>query len=80
MEIGDHNRNLMDKFIPETQIEMERTLGYAKIIEKYFPDDLEFTASMDEEEMAGYLYDALLEIGENPDEVLHEYGVIEDDA
>lgn len=69
---------MMDKFIPENQVEFERTVGYARIIEQYFPEDMEFTAGMDEEELAGFLYGQLLEIGEDPDKIFNAFGITEE--
>ena len=51
--------------------------GCGKVIEEYFPEDMEFYLGFDEEDLVSALYGALLDIGEDPDEVLGEFGVLE---
>lgn len=57
--------------------EFERERGLQALIEKYFPEDSEFLADMDGEDKLGYVYVQLLEQGEDPDEILREFGVTE---
>jgi len=52
--------------------------GCGRVIEKYFSEDAEYYLGFeDEEDLVGALYGALLEIGEDPDEVLIRFGVLE---
>lgn len=57
--------------------EDEQRLGLARIIEDYFPHDFDFLSDMEMEDMVGALYGMLLEIGEDPDEILKLNGVTE---
>lgn len=70
----------MSEFISEKDIEKEtRRSGLKELASQYFViDDVEFLDEMDdEEEIIGYIYGRLLELGEDPEEVLNEFGVTE---
>lgn len=58
---------------PETLVRMHQ------LIEQYFPEDVGFVVGQlfDAEDEIGFLYRQLLEIGEDPDEILIKFGVIE---
>lgn len=58
--------------------EAERAKALGQIIEQYMPDDTDFIAGMDEDEAVGYVYGMLLEMGEDPDTILKDFGVIEE--
>jgi hypothetical protein len=65
--------------LPQTNAEMERLIRIDRLINAYFPDDVEFIMAQlkDEEDVINFLYGQLLEIGEDSDEVLIHYGIIE---
>jgi hypothetical protein len=48
-----------------------------KIVESYFPDDTEFYAGFDDDDLLGALYGALLEAGQDPDGVFQQYNLTE---
>lgn len=60
---------------PEEATNHERRLS--SLIEQYFPEDTEFVAGLSLEEAIGFVYGQLLELHEDPDEILVEFGVIE---
>jgi hypothetical protein len=47
------------------------------VMTEYFPDDPEFFAEFDDEDLLGAVYGALLEIGEDPDEIFKKWGITE---
>lgn len=57
--------------------ERERLRGLADLMEAYFPEDKAFVLDMDFEDALGFVYGQLLETGEDPAVVLHEFGVTE---
>lgn len=67
----------MSEFLTQPNNEEERFLRLGQLIDQYLQDDKEFLDDMDEEDKLNYVYGALLEAGENPDMILHEFGVIE---
>ena len=69
----------MNEFLSQPNPELERETALRQLIEQYLPEDVEFLADMDEEDKLGYIYGQLLEMGENPDEILREFGVTEED-
>ncbi len=68
----------MSEFLLPSNPELERETALRQVIEQYLPEDAEFLADMDEEDKLGYMYGQLLEMGEDPDEILHEFGVTEE--
>lgn len=60
----------------------KRQVGLKELVAEYFvADDAEFIDGMDNEsEQIGYVYGLLLGLGEDPDEVLQEFGVTEGDS
>ena len=68
----------MNEFSPQPNPESERQAALRRIIERFVPEDAEFLDEMDEEDQLGYIYGQLLEMGENPDEILHAFGVTEE--
>jgi len=72
----------MSEYSPAPDIESEARLsGLKELAGQYLDiDDVEFLDGIDdEEERLSYVYGRLLELGENPDEILQEFGVIEGD-
>ncbi len=70
----------MSEQLPYIEVERrERLRGLRELVSEYFgTDDAELLDGMDdEEEQISYVYDKLLELGEDVDEVLREFGVIE---
>lgn len=71
----------MTEFFPEQEqnFESERQIGLrALIAERLDAEDAEFIDGMDDQaEIIGYVYGRLLEIGEDPDKLLEEFGIIE---
>ena len=68
----------MNEFEPlPSNPERDRFAALAALVEQYFPDDKEFISELDFEEALGFVYGQLLETGNDPDEVLYEFGVIE---
>ena len=59
-----------------------RQAGLRALVAEYLgADDAEFIDGMDDEaEQIGYVYGLLLGLGEDPDEVLQEFGVTEGDS
>ena len=57
--------------------EQERLRGLANLVEVYFPEDKAFVSDMDFDDALGFVYGQLLEVGEDPLLVLHEFGVTE---
>lgn len=72
---------MVDKYesLPQTDNEMERLVRVNKLVGDYFPEDIKFILENmgDEEDIFGFLYGQLIEIGEDPDEILAQYGIIE---
>jgi len=68
---GDH--------LPQSTPELDRLMAMQRVVERYFPEDVEFIVRelLDEEDEVSFLYGQLLEIGEDPDEVLAQFGIIE---
>ena len=48
-----------------------------EIIAEYFPDDSEFLGDFNDDDLLGYLYGQLIEIGEDPDKVFAKYNIVE---
>lgn len=69
----------MNELLPQSNPNLERESALWQLIEQYLPEDIEFLTDMDEEDKLGYIYGQLLEMGENPDEILHKFGVTEED-
>ena len=67
----------MNEFSPQSNPESERHIALQRIIERFVPEDAEFLSDMDEEDQLGYIYGQLLEMGEDPDATLYEFGVTE---
>ncbi len=65
--------------LPQSSDDMERLMGINRLLETYFPDDVGFILDQlkDEEDVIGFLYGQLLEIGEDPGDVLAQYGILE---
>ena len=65
--------------LPQTSDEMEKLMAIDRLVNTYFPDDIQFILEQlkDEEDVISFLYEQLLEIGEDPDEVLEKYGITE---
>ena len=61
---------------------MERRIRVDRLINDFFPDDVPFILEQlkDEDDIVGFLYGQLLEIGEDPDDVLAQYGITEPDS
>jgi hypothetical protein len=68
------------EYLPQNSDDMERLLAIDRLIESYFPDDTQFVLEQlrDEEDVVSFLYGQLLEIGEDPEEVLLRYGITEE--
>ena len=67
----------MSEFLSQPNPEFERETALRRLIEQYLPEDVEFLGDMDDEDKLGYVYGQLLEQGEDPDEILREFGVTE---
>ena len=64
--------------VPSEPFERERAKGILEICARFLEqDDVEFIATLDEEETINYLYGRLLNMGEDPDEILERFGVTE---
>ena len=61
---------------------MERRIRVDRLINDFFPDDVPFILEQlkDEDDIVGFLYGQLLEIGEDPDDVLAQYSITEPDS
>lgn len=67
-----------DLWIPDSLFERERADGILEICARFMDqEDVEYIAVLDEQETIDYLYGRLLDMGEDPDEILAQYGVIE---
>lgn len=66
-------------FDPE-QYEVLNWSGLKRLTEEYFPEDVEFVCEQDFDDALGSVYGMLVEYGEDPETVLQQYGVIEDDG
>ncbi|HET8690317.1 MAG TPA: hypothetical protein VFL81_02680 [Candidatus Saccharimonadales bacterium] len=64
---------------PEHVERFDREQALADLVENYFPEDAEFLGEMDFDDRLGAVYGQLLELGEDPDAVLTEAGVLEDE-
>ncbi len=69
---------MTEQYVPPSDPERERAQAFVNVVEQYLPDDKEFILDMDEEEALGYVYGMLIEMGEDPDVVLREFGVTEE--
>lgn len=69
----------MSEFAPSRNPEFERETALQQVVENYFPEEVEFVADMDFEDALGVVYGQLLETGYDPDEVLHQFGVSEEE-
>jgi hypothetical protein len=69
---------MTEQYVPPSDPELERARAFAAVIEQYLPDDTEFILGLDEDEALNYVWGMLLEVGEDPEVVLKEYGVIEE--
>ena len=67
------------EYLPQNAAEVERLLATDRLIRDYFLEDAQFILEQleDEEDITSFLYGQLLEIGEDPEEVLARYGVTE---
>lgn len=64
--------------LSENSFERERGKGMIEICAQFLnQDDVEFMAELDEEGKIAYLYGRLLDMGEDPDEILERFGVTE---
>lgn len=64
----------------EKVVEFDRGRALYDVITEYFPDKAEFVSDMqDEGDKISYIYGLLLEMGFDPDTILLEAGVIEED-
>lgn len=64
--------------LSENSFERERAKGMIEICAQFLnQDDVEFMAELDEEEKIAYLYGRLLDMGEDPDEILEQFGITE---
>lgn len=67
-----------DLWIPEALLKRERAESILRVcIDFMDQDDVEFITELDEEETINYLYGRLLDMGEDPEELLAKYGVLE---
>lgn len=68
--------------LPATSNDMERLVRVDRLVNDLFPDDVPFILEQlhDEDDIMGFLYGQLLEIGEDPDDVLAQYGITEPDS
>lgn len=69
---------MTEQYVQPFDPELERARAFAGVVEQYFPDDTEFILGCDEEEALKYVWGMLLEVGEDPEVVLKESGVIEE--
>lgn len=69
----------MSDHLPQSAEDIDRLMAMHRVVEVFFPDDVAFILEqlLDEEDEISFLYGQLLEVGEDPDEVLTTYGVIE---
>ncbi len=68
----------MSEHLPQEDHDLERMVRLNRLLETHFPDDIEFIMGMDEQDALGFVYGQLLELGEDPDEVLEQHGITED--
>lgn len=66
----------MSEFPTEPNYEEERLVRLSQLVDRYLPDDRDFFFDMDEEDKLSYVFGALLEAGEDPEEILRNFGVI----
>ena len=68
------------EYLPQNSDDMERLHAINRLVEEYFPEDVQFVLEQlaDEEDVVGFLYGQLLEAGEDPDEILVRYGITEE--
>jgi hypothetical protein len=62
---------------PEAAAEFEQKLALNSVIEQYLGDEKEFLEGFDGEDRLGAVYGMLIELGEDPDIILVEAGVLE---
>jgi hypothetical protein len=67
----------MSEMQPQLDHEHAREVAFASLVEQYFPKDKAFIMEMDFDDALGFIYGQLMEIGEDPDTVLQEFGVTE---
>ena len=67
----------MSEVLSQPNPEFDREEALRQLIEQYLPEDVEFLEDMDEEDTPGYVYGQLLEMGEDPDEILQKFGITE---
>lgn len=65
--------------LPQTPADMERLVRIDRLVNDYFPDDVPFMLEQlhDEQDIIGFLYGQLIEIGEDPDDILALYNITE---
>lgn len=64
---------------PQSSEDLDHLTSIDRLIQDIFPDDIYFILEQleDEDDVVGFLYGQLLDIGEDPDEVLQRYGITE---
>ena len=72
----------MSEYLPDSNEDINRLLAIQHLVHDKFPDDEKFILEQleDEEDVNDFLYGQLLEIGEDPDEVMQQYGVLEEEV
>lgn len=70
----------MSEVLPQSNEDMNRLVAISRLVDHYFPDDKKFMLEQlaDEEDIVTFLYGSLLEIGEDPDEILRTFGITEE--
>lgn len=65
--------------LPQSAADMERLVRIDRLVNDYFPEDVQFMLEqlLDEQDVNGFLYGQLLEIGEDPDDIFERYGITE---
>lgn len=63
----------------ERAAEFDRERALDSVITEYFADDKDFLAEHEFEDRIGAVYGMLLEVGEDPDVVLGEAGIMEEE-
>lgn len=66
-----------ERYQAEPNYEGELTNNTERLIGDLFPEDKEFLSDLDTEDTVAALYGMILEIGEDPDEILAKYGITE---
>lgn len=69
----------MSEHLPQSNEDLSRLLAIQRLVHDKFPDDEHFMLEelADEQDVNGFLYGQLLEIGEDPDEVMEQYEILE---